>query len=423
MFTATAITVMVLAGAYSLFHSWQAVREYSDQVRQRRLGASVFADCNGHAPSRKPSESTSEADIPVGVVELPMAVLEPDEAVFDVQRSSESVQSEDTEFRGGDDQPAVGDSRNSRLFQSFQRILNDGADERLTPLAPEELPIADGDMVFGPATPMIAQLLPESSVRRETQRRSLAMAGYYSRAAWLNLNSIRFVLAFLTLVAAGFWLLAASPQTEFPALCAVVLGPPLMWALPLLLVNSKSAERTIDIERGLPDVLDMLNMAVSQGLTVPASLRRISTEIANVHPALAQELAIVNQQTQVGTLNHALRKFARRIDSPEVSSLTSLLIQAETTGTSIGRALKDYSDSMRSTLRERADARANAASFKLLFPTALCLMPSVFLFLLGPAIVEMTEFFGNTAGSIIDTRVEAIERLEQQQSLVVPIDN
>ena len=166
----------------------------------------------------------------------------------------------------------------------------------------------------------------------------------------------------------------------------------------------------------------MLNMGVSQGLTVPASLKRIGPEITNVHSALAQELKIVNQQANVSSLSDALRSFSKRVDSPEVSSFTSLLLQSEATGTSISQALSDYSDSMRSSLRERADSRANAASFKLLFPTAMCLMPSVFLFLLGPAIVEMTNFFENTAGSILSTRSQAIESLEQRP-VVVPLDN
>jgi tight adherence protein C len=90
------------------------------------------------------------------------------------------------------------------------------------------------------------------------------------------------------------------------------------------------------------------------------------------------------------------------------------LTQSETTGTSIAQALKDYSDSMRNSLRERADARANAASFKLLFPTTLCLMPSVFLFLLGPAIVDMNDFFDNTAGTLTQGRDDAVQSLDRQ---------
>jgi tight adherence protein C len=69
---------------------------------------------------------------------------------------------------------------------------------------------------------------------------------------------------------------------------------------------------------------------------------------------------------------------------------------------------------MRASLRERADAQANAASFKLLFPTTLCLMPSVFLFLLGPAIVDLNNFFENSSSILGDGRADAVQFLDLQ---------
>ena len=175
-----------------------------------------------------------------------------------------------------------------------------------------------------------------------------------------------------------------------------------------------------DIERGIPDVLDMLHMGVSQGMTVPRSLQRIAPEIKSAHPALADELNVVNRQADVGSLPDALMAFSKRIESPEVTSFTSLLIQAESTGSSITRSLTDYSDSMRNSMKERADARANSASFWMLFPIA-CLMISVFLFLLSPAVLQITDFLENTAGDVLDTRTNALQSL-QQQPVVVPLD-
>ncbi len=306
--------------------------------------------------------------------------------------------------------------QNRRLFSDFQGIMSDDGSSLATPM-PEELPIGNDEFVFGSLTPAIAQLLPETPARRHHQRQMLAGAGYHSRASWLNLTATRFVLAFLALVITGFWLIVA-PETFEPWLLGlVVMAPLLMWALPPLFIGMKASERKIYIEHGLPDVLDMLNMCVSQGLTVPQSLKRIGREIAPAHPALSEELRIVNYQAEVGSLPQALRAFSQRIDSTDVSSFTSLLIQSEATGTSISHALTEYSDSIRSTLKERADARANSASFKLLFPVALCLMPSVFLFLLGPAIVEMSDFFGNRAQALENDRQNAMNSLQQQPRL------
>lgn len=397
MFTTAAISVIVIAGAYSLFHSIQAVRIFREEKCKRRVGASVFF----RAVDRSASGKVVSTDDAILVKTLASSMDPPSKTPPRKERHP------------GETTPTPAAVQQS-LFQSFKGILNDDSQDQIPPPAPEELPVPEQDLVFGPATAMLAEMLPESHARKESQRQSLVAAGYHSRAAWWNLNATRFVLAFTALLAAGFWTLVASPQTELWALASVVGAPLLMWALPPLLVSSQAAERRIDIERGLPDVLDMLSMGVSQGLTVPASLNRIAPEISNVHPDLSRELSIVNQQAHVGTLHHSLRNFAQRIDSPEVSSFTSLLMQSETTGTSIGRALMDYSDSMRNSLRERADSQANAASFKLLFPTALCLMPAVFLFLLGPAIVDMSNFISNTSGALLETRQEAMNSMDQQ---------
>lgn len=346
----------------------------------------------------------------------PATVREPVAAM-----SSAAATGSNDSWRGTSTVPMNGVNRIStwddrKLFRDFRGLLSDDVSSLPMP-APEELPIRDGDYLFGGLTPSIAQLLPETATRRERQRKALTGAGYFSRAAWLNLTALRFVLAFTSMVIVGFWLIMAPPQLEPWLLGALVLAPLFFWALPPLMVGFKATERKIDIERGLPDVLDMMNMGVSQGLTVPQSLNRISREIHGAHPALAEELRIVSQQADVGSLPQALKNFGQRIDSPEVSSFTSLLIQSEATGTSISRALTEYSDSMRASLKERADARANAASFKLLFPVSLFLMPSVFLFLLGPAIVQMSDFFNNQARELQQNRQDAMRSLNQQPQM------
>ena len=303
-----------------------------------------------------------------------------------------------------------------RLFSEFRGILANDTDPKYQ-IVPEDLPMRDDEMFFGRITPAVAQLLPESAARREVQRKNLMGAGYLSRASWINLTAIRFVLAFLSIVLVGYFLIVLPPAAEPWLVVMLVIAPLLAWAIPPLVVSFRASERKIDIERGLPDVLDMMNMGVSQGLTVPQSLKRISREIGSVHPALAEELLLVNQQAEVGSMPQALRNFSQRISSPEVNSFTSLLIQSEVTGTSISRSLTEYSDGIRSSLKERADSRANLASFQLLFPVALCLLPSVFLFLLGPAIVQFSDFYNNQAQQLQQSRQDAILSLDQAPTL------
>ena len=283
----------------------------------------------------------------------------------------------------------------------------------------EDVPgMDDSDRKFGSQlNPALASLLPESAERREQSRKELLAAGYHSPHAVENLAATRYVYMMLALVVFGALLLIAPPRLEPWAIGGLIVGPMLGWALPMLRIRSQAEERKLEIGRAMPDLLDMLNMCVSQGLTVHDALRRVLRDFRGVYPALSQELAIVTEQTQISNLHTALENFGQRVDLPEVHSFTSLLIQTERMGTSISEALTTYSDTMRESLRQRADEKGNQATFRLLFPTVLCLMPAVYLFLLGPAVIGLSNFFYQPGGAdSLDTGTTAIQRLGQQRA-------
>ncbi len=256
-----------------------------------------------------------------------------------------------------------------------------------------EVPNVDtSDYAYGAATPIVAAFLPEGAEARRLLVRELRQAGDYAPHARENLAATRFLFMMGSLLLGGVCVLLAPQSVERILLIGMLVMTALGWAIPSLLVKSRAKSRRTDIERAIPDMMDMLNMCVSQGLTVPDSLNRIAVDLKPVYPALSQELSIVVDQAKVGTLNEALQNFAERIDLPQVDSFATLLTQTERMGTSVSDALTDYSDTMRESLRQRADERANQASFSLLFPTVLCLMPAVFLFLMGPAAIELSKF-------------------------------
>ena len=281
----------------------------------------------------------------------------------------------------------------------------------------EDVPgIDDSDRKFGSLhNPAFASLLPESPERREQARKDLLAAGYHTPHAVENLAATRYVYMMLALIVFGALLLIVPTRLEPWMIGGLIFGPMLGWALPMLRIRSQAEARKREIEKGMPDLLDMLNMCVSQGLTVPDSLKRILRDFRGVYPALAQELNIVTEQTQITNLHTALENFGRRVDLPEVHSFTSLLIQTERMGTSISEALTAYSDTMRESLRQRADEKGNQATFRLLFPTVLCLMPAVYLFLLGPAVIGMSNFFNSGGRDSLDSGSTAIQRLNAQR--------
>ncbi|MBC7822083.1 MAG: type II secretion system F family protein [Planctomycetaceae bacterium] len=284
-------------------------------------------------------------------------------------------------------------------------------------LEPHEVPTVDtSDYVYGSATPILASFLPENEASKSTLARELNQAGDYAPHARENLAATRFLFMIGSLLLGGVCVLLAPPALERILLIGTAAMTGLGWALPSLMVKSRAKSRRTEVELAIPDMMDMLNMCVCQGLTVPDSLTRIARDLKPVYPALAQELSIAVDQAKVGTLTEALQNFANRIDLPQVDSFTSLLTQTERMGTSVSEALTDYSDTMRESLRQRADERANQASFSLLFPTVLCLMPAVFMFLMGPAVIELSKF--TNAGGLggLDEQRAVIRGANRQQT-------
>ncbi len=270
----------------------------------------------------------------------------------------------------------------------------------------EEYPYFDqSDYKFGALTPTLAALMPTSKEGRETLTRDLRNAGYYSPHAWHNLTAIRYLCMVGPIVFFGFLLVLVPAQLETSVIIAMLVTAGLGWALPSLYVRGKAKDRLREIGNGMPDMLDLLNMCVSQGMTVTSALRRVSGDIQPVYPALSKELKIVTDQAHIGTLSQSLTNLSDRVDLPEVHSFSSLLVQTDQMGTSVSEALSEYSDNMRESMKQRADEKANSATFKLLFPTVLCLMPAVYLFLLGPAVVELNRFYEDGGAEALNTEI------------------
>lgn len=293
---------------------------------------------------------------------------------------------------------------------------HDWRDSEIPRVAPHDVPNArTDDFVFGEATPTLAAFFPETDSARQTLARELQQAGDYAPHARENLAATRFLFLIGAFLLGGVCVLLAPSTLEMPLLIGTLVLTALGWALPALFVKSKAQSRRAEIETAVPDMLDMLNMCVGQGLTLPASLTRLAGDLKPVYPALAQELAIVVEQTQIGTIREALQNFAGRVQLPQVDSFVSLITQTEQMGTSVSEALSEYADHMRQSLQQRADERANQASFAMLFPTVFCLMPAVFLILMGPAVIELNRFSKVGGTNVLDQGTEAIRNLDRLQ--------
>lgn len=361
----------------------------------RRPGVTRRPASVAPAERAEPSAVVSPAPLPAKAAQLPSLVTDPQPAP-PAPRTAPSVA------------PAVPVPRPVQSAAWCLHQRPETAPVLLPTIEADETPLVDGsDYAFGSLTSLLASLLPESAERKQSNKKALRNAGYYEPHAWHNLAAARYLGVILPILLCLGLLLFAPPELEPWLIGGLIVLPMLGWALPTLHVRAQASERLAEIERSMPDLLDMMNMCVSQGMTVPAALHRVGADIESVSPALSKELKIVTDQARVGSLEQALVAFGQRVDRPEVYSFTSLLIQTERMGTSMSRALAEYSDSMRETLRQQADQKANTASFKLLFPTVLCLMPAVFMILLGPAVIEMSAFFREGGNNVLNSSMES----------------
>ena len=339
-------------------------------------------------------------------------------ASADAEVPAEAIQFDDADITYKPAGPVTWNERH--LFRDgFGSARRDRSENPLPKLEAGDVPTSDqSDYMLGPVTPVLAAMLPESEAKKKVIKRELLNAGQYNPHAYDNLAALRYLGIMLPLIGIGILLIVLPTQLEVFAIALMLVLPLMGWALPRLVIRGQARDRMSEIARGMPDMLDMLNMCVSQGMTVTTALKRISQEIRPVYPALSRELQILVEQAHLGSLEQALRNFADRVDLPEVHSFATLLIQTERMGSSVSAALTDYSDNMRETLRQRADEKANQATFKLLFPTVLCLMPAVFLFLLGPAMISLNDFFQGDGAELLDNSSQQIQEFREEAETI-----
>jgi tight adherence protein C len=164
--------------------------------------------------------------------------------------------------------------------------------------------------------------------------------------------------------------------------------------LPDILVKNIGEKRQVTLQKALPDTIDMLTVCVEAGLGFDSALARVAR---NTSGPLAEEFSRVLQQIGMSRAE-ALRALVGRTNVTELRAFVSAMVQSGELGISIGDVLREQSKEMRVRRRQRAEEKAQTLQVKLLAPLILCLLPAMFIVILGPAMMNIMSFFSKANG-------------------------
>jgi tight adherence protein C len=248
------------------------------------------------------------------------------------------------------------------------------------------------ERVLGPAVSRLAaiplKLGPKTNI--EALSAKLVAAGLASRLSATNFLAIKggttlgggllgLVLATVTSPASALFLV--------PALAAAGFIAP-DWGLTM-----KQRARREAVRAELPDALDLLAVSVEAGLGFDGAVTKLTEHMDG---PLVEEFGLMLSEIRVGEgRTVALRKMATRVDASELSTVVRAVIQADQLGISLGRILRVQATDTRLRRQAAAEEKAMKAPIKMLFPTVLFIFPSLFIVVLGPAMLNILKIFGN----------------------------
>jgi tight adherence protein C len=224
-------------------------------------------------------------------------------------------------------------------------------------------------------------------IREDVLRAELMAAGIYTM-------SPRTLLGYRVIAAVLFPIVvlivaSVSVLSVLVAIVTIAIG----WMLPLVIVRRKARIRLSEIDRRLPDLIDILVVTIEAGLGFTGALRVAAD---NVTGPLSDELRLTLQEQTMGlSVGEALGHLAARANTPGMLSFVRAMAQGERLGISVGQIMRNLSLEMRKRRRKQADERAQKAPIKMLFPLVFLIFPAMFVVLLVPALISLVQTLGS----------------------------
>jgi tight adherence protein C len=227
-----------------------------------------------------------------------------------------------------------------------------------------------------------------------TYREMITSSGFKSDSVYIFLGIKLFLAVALP---ACYMTLIALPQGKMISSSSMLLavgGALTGYLIPTFWLRRQAELRKTEIFHSLPDVLDLLTVCVEAGLSLDAALIKTAENFQHKDNPLIKEINTVTREIRVGKpRSEALKGLAERTMVDDIKSFVSMLVQTEKFGTSLGKTLRTYSDSLRMKRKQIAEEQAAKTAIKMLFPLTFFVFPALMIVILTPAFFKLSDVF------------------------------
>jgi tight adherence protein C len=217
------------------------------------------------------------------------------------------------------------------------------------------------------------------------------MAGFShpSASAWFVVARFSLAIGLPLLFILG-QAVSSKPMTGLPLIIFALGLCGLGLVAPKAVVDNRSNARRTKLEEEFPDSLDLMVVCVEAGLGLEAAFIRVSEDVKESHPRIAEEFSGMSDELRAGRSRaDALRGLADRADVDAVKSFVALLIQTDQLGTSVGQTLKTYAAEMREHRFLKAEEKAMRIPVLMTIPLVACILPVIVTALMLPPIIDV----------------------------------
>lgn len=279
----------------------------------------------------------------------------------------------------------------SRTAQTLGQIGAYGFTEPAAAAAAGDAPVRPRTLAGAAASLGDALARRQGADREHDTRQRLVAAGLYTQTprAYFAAQALTAGLLFL------LWIVVA-PLAGVGALVYVVGMPAALlggWSLPSFLLSRRIKQRYQQIDKELPNLIDLLVVMVEAGVGFVGAMRIAAEQLEG---PLGDELRLTLQEQSMGvSTDESLKTMARRADTPGVRAFVRAIVQGELLGVSIAQILRNLASDMRKKRKARAEEQAQKAPVKMLFPLVLLIFPAMFIVLLLPALISIRDTLGS----------------------------